>query len=127
MSHTLTYRSQAPVDPGVEGSIRQAVEAFNRGREWVLAIRRDHDGRLIGTMEPAGGGEARWPGPYEAEGIMEAVRSLSRDFQVDWDVLVTYGRRPVGVVRAAVCHSDQAALDEATRRLGESYDRRVGR
>jgi hypothetical protein len=127
MSHTLTYRSQAPVDPGVEASIRQAIEAFNRGREWVLAVRRDHDGRLIGTMEPAGGCGPRWPGPYEAEFIMDLVRGLSQDYPVDWDVLVTYGRRPVGVVRAGVCHADQAALDEATRRLGESYDRRAGR
>jgi hypothetical protein len=120
MSHTITYRSQTPVDPGVEASIRQVIEAFNNGREWVLAIRRDHDGRLIGTMEPAGGGGPRWPGPYEAECIMDVVRGLSRDYRVDWDVMVTYGRRPVGVVRAGVCHADQAALDEAARRWAES-------
>jgi hypothetical protein len=134
MGHTLTYRSCAPVGPDREAAVRQAVDAFNRGRPWVLALSRDpQDGHLTCTTEPSGGPDGRpsgerppWPGPYEAKCLLDALCGISRDCEVDWEIRATYSRRPVGVIRGGECRADPEAHAEAVRDMGERLNRRAG-
>ena len=134
MGH-LTYHTCQPVDTEREAAIRRAADAFNEGRDWVLLFQREPaSGNLIGTMEPkaeldgdcAGTGKQRWPGPYEAKCILDALCDISRDCQVDWEIRATYAARPVGTIRDGVCHSDQEAHEEAIRGMRNRLDGRNG-
>jgi hypothetical protein len=68
----------------------------------------------------------RWPGPYEAKCMLDALCDISRDCQVDWEIRATYAERPVGIIRAGVCHSDQEAHEEAIRGMRTRLDARNG-
>jgi hypothetical protein len=122
MGHTLTYHSCQPVDAEREAAIRKAVDTFNVGRDWILHLLKEPaTGKLIGTMElkseldsgRASAGKQRWPGPYEAKCMVDALCDISRDCQVDWEIRATYAARPVGTIRGGVCQSDQEAHEEA--------------
>jgi hypothetical protein len=134
MGYTLTYRSCAPVDPEREAAVRQAVDAFNQGRDWILVLRKNQeDGHLTCSMEPNGGPDDRpagavppWPGPYEAKCMLDALCGISRDCGVDWEIWATYSLRPVGVIRGGECHDDPEAHAEAVRNMAERLNRRNG-
>lgn len=128
MGYTLTYRSCGAVSAGQEAAVRQAAEAFNRGREWVLVFTTDQrDSSLVCGMAPSAdpgsglspGEGLRWPGPYVAKCLLDALCHISRDCGVDWEIMTTYGLRPVGVIRNGVCIDDPEAHAEAMRNLGE--------
>src|SRR5262245_23702506 len=134
MGHTLTYRSCSPVDPGRDAAIRQAADAFNRGREWILAFATDpRDAHLMCTMEPSeaptaersSGNVSRWPGPYEAKCLLDALCAISRDCGVDWEIRATYSQRPVGTIRGGQCYDDPEAHAEAIRHMRARLDREV--
>ena len=136
MAHTLTYRSCHPVDPDREAVIRQTADTFNRGRPWVLSFTRDQrDDHLTCVMEPSddpdgcrpSGEVPRWPGPYEAKCLLDALCGISRDCKVDWEIRATYSPRPVGVIRGGECRADPEAHAEAVRIMAERLDRRAGR
>ena len=93
MAYTLTYRSCGTVSAVQEAAVRQAAEAFNSEREWVLAFTTDQrDSSLVCVMapsaDPVGGlspGEgSRWPGPYVAKCLLDALCHIARDCGVDW-------------------------------------------
>jgi hypothetical protein len=92
------------------------------------------DGHLMCTMEPSddSGGDrpssegTRWPGPYEAKCLLDALCGISHDCKVDWEIRATYSPRPVGVIRNGECHADQEAHVEAVRSMGEKLNGRAG-
>jgi hypothetical protein len=69
---------------------------------------------------------ARWPGPYEAKCLLDALCGISRDCHVDWEIWATYSPRPVGVIRGGECIDDPEAHADAVRSRREELDRRAG-
>lgn len=128
MADRLSYRSCHPVSPEQEAAVRRAAAPANEGQAWVLVFQRDaHDGHLAAVMRPsdeaAAGGWSNWPGPFEAQRLLDALCAISRDYGVDWEVHGKYALRPVGVIRGGVCHADNEAMAEAARNMGEVYRR----
>lgn len=125
MGDRLSYRTCQPIGPEQEAAISLAADAFNQGRAWVLTVVRDErDGHLICRMkekdQPAGDPAAgKWPGPYEALGLLKGLCGISRDCKVDWEIHDPYGLRPVGIIRGGECHADSEAQAEAVRNMGE--------
>ncbi|MCI0640551.1 MAG: hypothetical protein L0Y72_06410 [Gemmataceae bacterium] len=128
MGYTLSYRSCNSVSPEQEAAIRQAADAINQGRTWTLAFEKDErDGHLLCAMKSAevpdgtrAAGEARkWPGPYEAKCLLDALCTISHDCKVDWEIRDTYCLRPIGLIRDGVCHADKEAQEEAARNMAE--------
>jgi hypothetical protein len=83
-----------------------------------------------GNRDPAGRAERSappWPGPYEAQCLLEGLSGIARDCRVDWEVWDPYGPRPIGIIRDGVCHSDAEAIAEAARKHNEALLRRMRR
>jgi len=132
---TLAYRSSHPVGHEQEATIRQAADAVNHGRSWILTFLIDQrDGCLFGAITPnqrpngeCAVGEARtWPGAYEAQCLLDALCSISRECGVDWEIRDDACLRPIGVIRAGVCHADHEAMAESARNRGEILRRKAG-
>lgn len=124
MGVTLTYRSCHPVRHEQETQIRQAADVANREQSWILTIFRDErDGRLYGAIAPAPGAESdrvggaarTWPGPYEAQRLLDALCGISRETGVEWEIRDDTCLRPIGVIRGGVCHADHEAMAESAR------------
>jgi len=131
MGHTLSCRTCRVIDADRESALRRAVDAFNRERTWILSLATDDaDGHLRCTMEPVGepggnspeGERPRWPGPYEAKCLLDALCEISGEHDVDWEVWATYAQRPVAVIRGGVCIDDPEAHAEAVRRRCAELD-----
>lgn len=134
MASKLTIRTCQPPGREAEVALRAAVDQFNEGRSWTLHLDEDpRDRHLVGRMQPHdvtesphGGLVPFWPGPYEAQCLLELLSGLSRDGLADWELHDHYGLRPVGYIRAGVCHADAKAQAEAARNMGEVLRRRHG-
>jgi hypothetical protein len=133
MGSTLFYRTCQTVSPEREAAIRSAADSFNRGRSWVLAFDWDKDsGRLVCRMattgppdiSPVTGKVREWPGPYEAQCLLEGLCAISRDLHIDWEIHDPYSVRPLGVIRDGRCHHDPEAIAESVLRMGEDLRNR---
>jgi hypothetical protein len=58
--------------------------------------------------------------------MLDALCDISRDCLVDWEIRATYSPRPVGSIRAGICHSDLEAHAEAMRQMRARLDGRNG-
>jgi len=129
MAYTVTYRTIDSLTADQEAAVREAVDTFNQGRTWVLAVfKNERDGHLSCRMKPqdmpdadVAAGKAPWPGAYDGKCLLDGLCQISRECQVDWEIHTTYSVRPIGTIRGGVCHADEAAQAEESLNMARKY------
>lgn len=131
MGFSIYYRSTRPVSPARADAVAEAALDLCRGRSWlgcepVGFFPETGDGHLMGGSKPnfqphpddAASARSGLPDGTTRD-LIDILCRLSRDHQVDWELMHDHSDGPVGYIRRGVCDDEVLALAEGVAGLGD--------
>jgi hypothetical protein len=135
MGFTIYYRSTRPVSPARADAVAEAALDLCRGRSWlgcepVGFFSGPDDGHLFGGSKPnfqphpddaASAARSGLPDGTTRD-MLDVLCRLSRDHQIDWELMHDHSDGPVGRIRRGVCDNEVLALIEGCVHLCDFFE-----